>query len=63
MSQYDATRFQELLTSPQVYYISDNYYCACLIDDSTFEVFSQKNKKLIKQSVTIRLAQQDPING
>jgi len=63
MSQDDATRFQELLTSPQVYYFSDNYYCACLIDDSTFEVFSQKNKKLIKQSVTIKLAQQDPING
>ena len=63
MSQYDATRFQELLTSPQVYYFSDNYYCACVVDSNTFEVFSQKNKKLIKQSVTIRLAQQDPING
>ena len=63
MSQYDATRFQELLTSPQVYYYSDNYYCACVVDSSSFEVFSQKNKKLIKQSVTIRLAQQDPING
>jgi hypothetical protein len=63
MSQYDATRFQELLTSPQVYYYSDNYYCACVVESSSFEVFSQKNKKLIKQSVTIRLAQQDPING
>ena len=63
MAQYDATRFQELLTSPQVYYYSDNYYCACVVDSNTFEVFSQKNKKLIKQSVTIRLAQQDPING
>jgi len=63
MAQYDATRFQELLTSPQVYYYSDNYYCACVVDSSSFEVFSQKNKKLIKQSVTIRLAQQDPING
>ena len=63
MSQYDADRFQELLTSPQVYYYSANYYCACVIDSSSFEVFSQKNKKLIKQSVTIRLAQQDPING
>ena len=69
MDQYDATRFQELLTSPQVYYlkIDDNlvaeYYCACVVEDSSFEVFSQKNKKLIKQSVTIRLAQQDPING
>ena len=63
MAQYDANRFQELLTSPQVYYYSDNYYCACVVDSSSFEVFSQKNKKLIKQSVTIRLAQQDPING
>ena len=63
MSQYDADRFQELLTSPQVYYSSDTYFCACVIENNTFEVFSQKNKKLIKQSVTIRLAQQDPING
>ena len=63
MDQYDATRFQELLTSPQVYYYSDVYFCACVVDSNTFEVFSQKNKKLIKQSVTIRLAQQDPING
>ena len=63
MSQYDADRFQELLTSPQVYYYSDVYFCACVVDSSSFEVFSQKNKKLIKQSVTIKLAQQDPING
>jgi len=63
MGQDDATRFQELLTSPQVYYYSDNYYCACVVDSTSFEVFSQKNKKLIKQSVTIKLAQQDPING
>jgi len=63
MDQYDATRFQELLTSPQVYYNSPSYFCACVVDSSSFEVFSQKNKKLIKQSVTIRLAQQDPING
>ena len=69
MSQYDADRFQELLTSPQVYYFSfisfedPNIFCACIVEDNSFEVFSQKNKKLIKQSVTIRLAQQDPING
>ena len=63
MSEYDAYRFQELLTSPQVYYFSNAYFCACVVDSNTFEVFSQKNKKLIKQSVTIRLAQQDPING
>jgi hypothetical protein len=65
MDQYDATRFQELLTSPQVYYLLNGaeIFAACTIDANSFEVFSQKNKKLIKQSVTIRLAQQDPING
>ena len=65
MDQYDATRFQELLTSPQVYYNynSGEIFAACVVESSSFEVFSQKNKKLIKQSVTIRLAQQDPING
>jgi len=65
MDQYDATRFQELLTSPQVYYLFNGaeIFAACTIDATSFEVFSQKNKKLIKQSVTIKLAQQDPING
>jgi hypothetical protein len=67
MGQDDATRFQELLTSPQVYYYSTDAspitFCACVVDATGFEVFSQKNKILIKQSVTIRLAQQDPING
>lgn len=67
MGQDDATRFQELLTSPQVYYYSTDInpitFCACIVENNSFEVFSQKNKKLIKQSVTIRLAQQDPING
>jgi len=65
MDQYDAIRFQELLTSPQVYYLLNGaeIFAACTIDSNSFEVFSQKNKKLIKQSVTIKLAQQDPING
>jgi len=63
MNENDGKRFQELLTSPQVYYYTDNYYCACVVDATNFEVFRQRNKNLIKQSVTIRLAQQDPING
>jgi hypothetical protein len=65
MNQTDANRFQELLTSPQVYYYSvdSNKFCACIIENNSFEVFRQRNKNLIKQSVTIRLAQQDPING
>ena len=65
MDQYNADRFQELLTSPQVYYSKDNefYLYACTVDATGFENFRQRNKKLIKQSVTIKLAQQVPING
>lgn len=65
MSESDGVRFQELLTSPQVYYISfiPYYEQACIVEATSFEVFRQRNKNLIKQSVTIRLAQQDAING
>jgi hypothetical protein len=64
MDQYNADRFQELLTSPQVFYVNnDGSSYACTVEATGFENFRQRNKKLIKQSVTIRLAQQDPING
>jgi hypothetical protein len=65
MDQYNADRFQELLTSPQVFYLNpvSSLYHACTVEATGFENFSQKNKILIKQSVTIRLANQVPING
>jgi hypothetical protein len=63
MDQYNADRFQELLTSPQVFYYNGTDYRACTIDSSSFENFRQRNKNLIKQSVTIKLALNTPING
>ena len=65
MDQFNADRFQELLTSPQVFYYdgTTNGYIACTVEATAFENFSQKNKKLIKHSVTIKLANQVPING
>ena len=63
MDQYDANRFQELLTSPQVFYYNGTDYRACTIDATSFENFRQRNKNLIKQSVTIKLALNTPING
>jgi hypothetical protein len=64
MDQFNADRFQELLTSPQVFYYdgTDNYR-ACTVEATGFENFRQKNKILIKQSVTIKLALNTPING
>jgi hypothetical protein len=64
MDQYNADRFQELLTSPQVFYVNDDGYpYACTVEATGFENFRQRNKNLIKQSVTIKLAKQVPING
>jgi hypothetical protein len=65
MDQYNADRFQELLTSPQVYYGKEDGFplYACTVESTGFENFRQRNKNLIKQSVTIKLAKQVPING
>jgi len=64
MDQYNADRFQELLTSPQVFYFdSIGQYRACTVEATGFENFRQRNKNLIKQSVTIKLALNTPING
>jgi len=64
MGQYDADRFQELLTSPQVFYMDyTGQSYACTVESTGFENFRQRNKNLIKQSVTIKLANQVPING
>jgi len=63
MDQYDANRFQELLTSPQVFYYNGTETRACTIEATSFENFRQRNKNLIKQSVTIKLALNTPING
>jgi hypothetical protein len=65
MDQFNADRFQELLTSPQVFYIepSSGQFYACTVEATGFENFRQRNKNLIKQSVTIKLALNTPING
>jgi hypothetical protein len=65
MDQYNANRFQELLTSPQVFYVKpdDGNSYACTVEATGFENFRQRNKNLIKQSVTIKLALNTPING
>jgi hypothetical protein len=55
--------FQELMTSSETYIKIDNVYYACVINETTFEVARQKNKNLIKRSVSVTLSNQDSING
>jgi hypothetical protein len=63
--------FEELLTSPEVYgrFVFENIntapvdvWYAVQILDSTFETQRQQNKKLIRKTVTVRLANNDSIN-
>lgn len=61
MSEY----FEELLTSPEIYVKfqdTDPYWFRCIIQNTSFTTERQKNKKLIKKSVTIKLANEDPVN-
>ena len=55
--------FQELMTSPETYVKIDGVYYACIVQENTFEVARQKNKNLIKHSISVMLSNQDSING
>ena len=74
MTEDMAKYFTELVSSPYTYFKISNYdescdipasteYVSCNIVTSNYEVFKQRNKNLIKQSITIKLANNDTVNG
>ena len=62
MSEGMAVYFQELISSPSVYFWNGTEYLSCQVMDSTFEVEKKRNKNLFKKTVTIKLANQDKVN-
>jgi len=62
MSEEMAIYFQELITSPSVYFYNGQEYLACQVMDNSFEVEKKRNKNLFKKTVTIKLANQDKVN-
>jgi hypothetical protein len=62
MTEEMAIYFQELISSPSVYFFNGSEYLACQVMDSTFEVEKKRNKNLFKKTVTIKLANQDKVN-
>lgn len=55
--------FEELLTSPyQWVKLDDGQYHACVVTETAFEIERQKNKNLIRKTVTIKLANNSSIN-
>jgi len=74
MTEEMAAYFVELLSSPMVYIKKVDYsndcdvpesteYVSCNIVTSSFEVFKTRNKRLIKQSLQVKLANNNMING
>ena len=75
MNQDMATYFEELVTSPQVFIKQVTYSCPdgvlvtsteyvpAIVTTNSFEVFKQRNKNLIKQTINVKLANNDAING
>jgi hypothetical protein len=74
MNQEMALYFTELISSPNTYIKISNYdadcelpeseeYVSCTIVTSTFEEFKQRNKNLIKQSIVVKLANNNIVNS
>jgi len=62
MSEENSLLFEELLTSPYTWIKIQGKYYACIINDKEFEVTKQKNKRLIRKTITVTLANNNNIN-
>lgn len=70
-----AAYFEELVTSPQVYMkrvtytcpdgplVTSTEYVPVILTTNSYEVFKQRNKNLIKQTIVVKLSNNDVING
>lgn len=75
MTQEMATYFEQLITSPQVYLkrvtytcpdglvITSTEYVPVIVVTNSYEVFKQRNKNLIKQTLVVKFSNNDVING
>ena len=54
--------FEELITSPYTYIKVDGIYYPCIVKETAFEVERQKNKNLIRKTVTVEYGNKNIIN-
>ena len=62
MTDAESVYFDELLTSGYTYLKVGNDYFACQVQETAYETQRAVNKPLIRKSVTVRYAVQNPIN-
>jgi len=58
-----AIYFSELLSTPQAYIKINNVYFACIVQDTGYNYPDERNTKLIRKEITVKLSNQAPING
>ena len=63
MTDAESVYFDELLTSGYVYLKVKGEYFACQVQETSYETQRAVNKPLIRKSVTVRYAVQNPINA
>lgn len=63
MTDSESVYFDELLTSGYVYLKVGSDYFACQVQETGYETQRAVNKPLIRKSVTVRYAVQNPINA
>lgn len=75
LNEYMSAYFNELISSPQTFIKKVTYSCndgivatstayvPCIVQTNSYEVFKQRNKNLIKQSIVVKLANNNNVNG
>jgi hypothetical protein len=63
MTDAESVYFDELLTSGYTYLKVKGDYFACQVQETSYETQRAINKPLIRKSVTVRYAVQNPINA
>jgi len=63
MTDAESVYFDELLTSGYTYLKVNGEYFACQVQETSYETQRAINKPLIRKSVTVRYAVQNPINA
>ena len=75
MNEQMSGYFNELISSPQTFIKKVTYSCVdgivptsteyipCIVQTNSYEVFKQRNKNLIKETISVKLANNDNVNG
>lgn len=63
MTEDMATYFSELVSSPYCWIRIGGIYQSCIVQTTDFELSKTINGNLIRKSITVKLANQDTING